>query len=873
MVSLLEEILNRIEYERLIEEGRDPIDVLHYKFSYVPSDIIDKIIDIDPTKKKSYSQWLLSKWKDEKKTIVDNLNNGRIAQLFQHYKNHNDIQIKDCPSVKEGLRMFVPEEDSVLSKSREPMTYIENLGREVDSELANDFDIVFNKDNWIIAVPNTYEAECKLGENMRWCTANSFGNGESFYKRYLSDGGKFYVNFDMSRGESRNGKDYPFTRYQFHFESNQFMDSNDDGVEISHIGMPESAKEFYISEGYSDEDFIDEEEKAERYEDSRNEYMYKINDDLYLCIEYNTDYELEEVDKNTSFYLYDINDDRDPITYETVPNPFQNDGVVISKTEEYVIIKTSEYDNFSEKDDSLIGKVLIAMRESDGYRDWETYVFGKYLILPEGLGIFGLEESSSADYYYTHLSSMGREAYSLMKGNDCKEIFINKNCTSKDQNNGNRLFIEAVGEKYHSLFTINYDVYDSENLNCVIKRDIPINNKFFVIANNGMIIGKFRKYRVYGDIDSNDEEQHYQLEKKLDNGDYVISAPSISSGVNVMSAATRRLVFKNFVDDVLYYSMGHYLVGMDMGNYAYKYAFINKNGDQVGEWYEMANIVDEENCIFGGLNKVKEQKFHLIDGKSDEVFAKFLGVGGPKPVNHIILVKTENGLIGYDYINRQMAYPQFESIQRLIQSNPRYFYCQLSGQDVYAIFDFYEQKVITSGIIDIKKADKYGEIMQITKINGKCNLFGGSNINNGFTLYEILPTDADEIDYLQDIQCVVIYKIKNKNFVYDYKTNSFWGNPDGSEIPCYFDSYGYLTYTANNINISFYRNKFKRWFIKTESGNYGGGSDRIDDRTPQNVINLYNKIIGNYNSLGEEFKKFVNRIDEAMKLRYNDIID
>lgn len=42
MSNLLQEILSRIEYERLIEEGKDPVEVLHYKYKQIPSAIIDK---------------------------------------------------------------------------------------------------------------------------------------------------------------------------------------------------------------------------------------------------------------------------------------------------------------------------------------------------------------------------------------------------------------------------------------------------------------------------------------------------------------------------------------------------------------------------------------------------------------------------------------------------------------------------------------------------------------------------------------------------------------------------------------------------------------------------------------------------------------
>ena len=55
-MALLKEIIDRIIYEKLIEEGKDPVELLHYKFKNIPSEIIDKVIEIDPTKKKSYSK-------------------------------------------------------------------------------------------------------------------------------------------------------------------------------------------------------------------------------------------------------------------------------------------------------------------------------------------------------------------------------------------------------------------------------------------------------------------------------------------------------------------------------------------------------------------------------------------------------------------------------------------------------------------------------------------------------------------------------------------------------------------------------------------------------------------------------------------------
>ena len=863
MASLLEEILNRIEYERLIEEGRDPREILHYKFKDVPSDVIDSVIEIDPTKKKSYSQWLLSKWDKEKKTIIDNLKNGRIAKLFQHYKNHNDLQITHCPSVEEGLRSFVPQEDTVLTKSDEPTTYIKNLREEVPSELANDFDIVFNEDNWVIAVPNTYEAECKLGENTRWCTANAFGNGERFYEQYLSDGGKYYVNFDMTKGESRNGKDYPFTRYQFCFESKQFMDADDRPIELMWIGMPESAKRFYLDEGYSEEDFIDEEGKRTRYEEQRYNYTFNINDELYLCTDYDEDYEFTEPTEQTTFYLFDENDERDPITDIEFPNPHTTEGVVIANETNYVILKTTY------PQDTV---TIVNREDTSSYREWKAYSFKKYFILPDNLGIFGVAIGSKP--YYSYISENGECSYDDgLDADNCENIFINEACTQSDSGKWGRLFIETIAEGYHSLFAI----YNSDSdLDCLIMRDVPVNGKSFFINENGMVEGKFRQYNIYIEEDEMQESDHYQLKEELSDGNYVVCAPSKYKYLeNIMDRSTRQLILKfGWVEHVIGIHCGLYLV-----KHREMYAYFNKNGEQIGEWYEVYGIIDEENGILGGSNKKTNPKFQLIDAKSGEIFAEFRDFVGKKPVNGVILVVDDNGFgQGYNYLKRQWAYPQFEYMKQIKYG--KYFYCKLRDQEVYAIFDFDKQQVVMNGIVDAAKGNSFGDILVLTKTNGKVTVFGQVDSYRADTnCYQLLPMDVDKVIAIEDITHIIVCVENNKFFVYNYNTKQFMVNPNGTDVPCTIRN-GDIDYYQGNAHVCFYSYKvnnsdnFKRWYVETEGGNYGGGSDRIDERTPQEVVNLYNRVIGNYRpSIGEEFKRYMSRINEATKLRYNDVID
>jgi len=63
-----------------------------------------------------------------------------------------------------------------------------------------------------LAIPETQEASCELGRGTKWCTAAAKDN---MFDQYSEDG-PLYVWRD------KNGK-----KYQFHFETAQFMDSKD----------------------------------------------------------------------------------------------------------------------------------------------------------------------------------------------------------------------------------------------------------------------------------------------------------------------------------------------------------------------------------------------------------------------------------------------------------------------------------------------------------------------------------------------------------------------------------------------------------------------------------------------------------------------
>lgn len=861
-MSLLSEIYEQLEYERLIEEGKDPVEVLHYKFQYIPSDVIDAVIEIDPTKKKSYSQWLLSKWKDESDTIIDNLKNGRIAKLFNHYKNHQDVQIKNCPSVAEGLRAFAPEEDTVLSKSSKPKTYIENLGKEVDSDLANDFDVVFNEDGWIIAVPNTYESECKLGENMKWCTANAFGNGERFYDNYVDRGGKLYVNFDMSHGESRNGKDYPFTRYQFHFETKQFMDKNDSPIILSELDLPQSVIDFYMDEGYDLDDYQDEEAQYEAYCNRRNECAFILNNDLYLNIAFDDDYRFEEPDEDTNFYVFHYNDDRDPLGYESVPNPHMNNDVVLKKTSQYIILR-------SNSDEA--SRLVLNYENGVSYScPWESYEVSEEMIeLPDEMGLFVIDNKQ----HYTLLTN-NESTYRHLEVTNCEGMSINESCTNADKYE--RIFIETINDNYHSLFTVEFDGTGEGYLDCIVRKDTPINGEYYVINENGMVQGAFGTYRVY-DEESVGEYSQYDLEQDLGNGFYAVSTVVRGDELkfNIVRKGENKPLIGEWVDKVIDFKGGFFICSRNIDIKKAQVGFFNVRGEQVGNWYDNYGFLDVENGFVVGGNGDKrfggDESYQLISASENRIIAEFKQFLTNKQVDNKVIVVCNDGIIrGYDYAKKEFCYQEFETILRCYQSDSRNFYCKLRGKDEHCIFDFDKQRISAEHIANVRRLTRGYGLFELIKTDGTCNVYSPSDA------CEILPMNVNDIDTADDFFGLVTYTLNGRWFAYDYKKKQLLINPNGVDMPIVFlASNGTLRFQENNVTISF-SVKDSSFYSWSDENNRTYGN-QLNQDTPQEVYNLYNRVTNQQpirtNDVTEQFKRMVSRINEAMKLTYGNIID
>ena len=548
-------LFENIYYDLLIE-GKTPeeiLSILKYKFKNVPESVIDNIFNIDPTKKKSFTQWVLLHYEDEKHVVDDALQNGMLKKLFAYVQSHQDVQLTKYPTIKDAL--YIVSDNDLLKKDSE-------------NELANDFDIVYKSPEWVIAVPNTYEASHKLGENTDWCTAGyKFSDGRGYYDRYLSNyGGKYFINFDFRESEHLMGIDYPFKRYQFHFESNQFMDAKDNPVNAEDINMPNDVVEYYEKNGYDIEKITEtDEERWERYYTERSEDGVYLNDDLEILQAWDDDMEFDE--NGTDYYVYDVQfDERDPISWNEVTRY----PIYLDSDREIIIVNTNTRDTNEYSEGYSKG-----LSEYNGTQECEPMIIysknGRNYTTDENISYYKVFEMYGEVFlaYITTESQNGCEFHIVNKGRIISEpipfdveyegvrgMYVNDNVQTMYGSYNSDFLIEIVWENgYHTLFNIT----SHNNANLVVMLDKPgLNSELFTVSEdeegNNVIVGSLRNY--YGGHMSDDDDKEdiasntkpKRLYKELYYGDDInhnyVMVIMTDGNYNVYDEVTKQVVFR-----------------------------------------------------------------------------------------------------------------------------------------------------------------------------------------------------------------------------------------------------------------------------------------------------------------------------------------
>ena len=113
----------------------------------------------------------------------------------------------------------------------------------------NDIKKFYEDDTWLVVIPLSMDAACYWGSDTEWCTATR-NEEDNYFNRY-NDEGPLIILINKENGE----------KYQFHFESDSFMDKKDTKIQrpiLKRIGVTEGLANAIID--YCEEigyDYID----------------------------------------------------------------------------------------------------------------------------------------------------------------------------------------------------------------------------------------------------------------------------------------------------------------------------------------------------------------------------------------------------------------------------------------------------------------------------------------------------------------------------------------------------------------------------------------------------------------------------------------
>lgn len=217
----------------------EDIEAVKKNYPKIEDETFYKLIALDPTyneKRNSvgtYGKWILNlynkgKLKEEDfYKVTDYLN--QFEQKKKGFKNKDIGQFKTLPDLAKALDDVGDVELTHAQQVRQ------NQKERKNADLGKEASLVCEGDLFNVWVPHTYAASCKLGQGTHWCTAST--ESDNYYNSYLDNyGGEYYILQD------KNGKPL----YQFHFESNQFMDEYDSPVNpFSVIETDEKVKKFF----------------------------------------------------------------------------------------------------------------------------------------------------------------------------------------------------------------------------------------------------------------------------------------------------------------------------------------------------------------------------------------------------------------------------------------------------------------------------------------------------------------------------------------------------------------------------------------------------------------------------------------------------
>ncbi len=175
---------------------------------YLP-DILQRLEAADPTKNKEYTQWLAKVYSTGTIKIEDIISRGADALAKYVYAKRKNLLKPEHKDI--GRLSFKDVEDIAIQVPQVPQ----------EQKQQNAVQYYKDKDLRII-IPHDEEAACYYGQGTKWCTAARTNN---MFKHY-SKKGLLYIIIPTK-------PEYPGEKYQFNFETYQFMNEKDERADLT----------------------------------------------------------------------------------------------------------------------------------------------------------------------------------------------------------------------------------------------------------------------------------------------------------------------------------------------------------------------------------------------------------------------------------------------------------------------------------------------------------------------------------------------------------------------------------------------------------------------------------------------------------------
>ena len=178
------------------------------------------------------------------KTRLFNEDLYKVTENLKKYNHVKKLGKFDDEKDIGKIKSFIELDDIVLKYDIDE----DQMDKTKAERVRDDVDVGYEDDTWVIYIPKTEEASCHYGTNTSWCTA---ARGNRNYFTYYTDGsgGKGPLYMIMHKEDMQNNvKRGPARHVQFHFESNQYKDSNDREIELGNfLNENPGLKEFFKS--------------------------------------------------------------------------------------------------------------------------------------------------------------------------------------------------------------------------------------------------------------------------------------------------------------------------------------------------------------------------------------------------------------------------------------------------------------------------------------------------------------------------------------------------------------------------------------------------------------------------------------------------